>query len=229
MKFFAENLQNTLKYRGLTLENLAISVDIDVSDIKRALAGEKGLLPSEYLRVSKALRIGLIRLFAENGFAHVPFECKLLALDIDGVMTDGGMIVNSDGTEAKKFNTKDGMAIKNALKRGVEVAFISSGKNLNLIQYRADMLGVKHVWVGSGEKLDVLNNWCKKLNISLDQVAYIGDDINDLMVLQNVGLSACPADAVPVVRNVCSQILTRRGGEGCVRELVELMGFMILE
>ncbi|PLW92405.1 MAG: hypothetical protein C0592_10945 [Marinilabiliales bacterium] len=229
MKFFAQNLQRALEHRDLTPEDLAVYVGIDVTDIRKALTGEKCLLPSEHLRVSKALRIGLMRLFAENGCAHVPFECKLLVLDIDGVMTDGGMIVNSDGTEAKKFNTKDGMAIKNAIKLGVEVGFISSGKNIDLIQYRADMLGVKHVYVGSSEKLDVLTEWCKNLNIPLSEVAYIGDDLNDLLVLQSVGLSACPADAVPAVRDVCSQILTRKGGEGCVRELVELMGYMIME
>ncbi len=229
MKFFAKNLENALEHRGLTPEDLAMNVGLDVSDIRAALAGEKCLVPSEHLRISKTLRIGLMRLFAENGCTHVAFDCKLLALDIDGVMTDGGMIVNSDGSETKKYNTKDGMAIKNAMKRGVEVGFISSGKNLDLIQYRADMLGVKHVWVGSGEKLDVLTEWCNKLNVSLDQVAYIGDDLNDLMILQSVGLSACPADAVPAVRDLCSQILTKKGGEGCVRELVELLGFMIME
>jgi YrbI family 3-deoxy-D-manno-octulosonate 8-phosphate phosphatase len=229
MKFFAQNLSKALEHRGLTPEDLAVYVGIDVSDIRKALNAEKCLLPSELLRVSKALSIGLMRLFAENGCAHIAFDCKMIALDVDGVMTDGGMIVNSDGTEAKKFNTKDGMAIKNALKRGVEVGFISSGKNIDLIQYRADMLGVKYVWVGSGEKMSILNEWCKNLNISLSQVAYIGDDLNDMEILENVGLSACPADAVPAVRDVCSQILTRKGGEGCVRELVELIGLMKIE
>ena len=226
MKFFAQNLQNALDQQGLTPEELAVKAGLDAGDIRKILKEEKSLLPSELLKISNTLHIGLTRLFTENGCAQVPFECKLIALDIDGVMTDGGMIVNSDGTEAKKFNTKDGMAIKKALKQGVEVGFISSGKNIDLIRYRADMLGVKHVWVGSGEKLDVLNEWCKKLNISLSQVAYIGDDINDMAVLKNVGLPACPSDAVPAVKDVCSHILIRKGGDGCVRELVELMGLM---
>lgn len=229
MKFFAQNLQNALEHRDLTPEDLAVYVGIDVGDIRKALNAEKCLLPSEHLRVSKALRIGLTRLFAENGCAHVPFKCKMLALDIDGVMTDGGMYVGTSGQESKKFNTKDGMAIKNVLKNGIEVAFISSGKNLELIQYRADMLGVKNVWVGSGEKLDILTKWCAEMKISLAEVAYIGDDLNDLEVLENVGLSACPADAAPAVRDVCAQILTCNGGNGCVRELVELMGFMPME
>lgn len=229
MKFFAQNLQKTLQHRGIAPEDFAINVGINVSDIKKVLKGEKCLLPSEYLRISKVLKIGLMRLFDENGCAYLNFDCKMIVLDVDGVMTDGGMIVNSDGTEAKKFNTKDGMAIKTAIKHGIEVGFISSGKNFDLIQYRADMLGVKHVWVGNGEKLDVLNDWCKNLNISLKQIAYIGDDLNDLQVLKNVGLSACPADAVPEVQDVCSHILTRKGGDGCVRELVELLGFMIPE
>ncbi len=226
MKIFAQNLKNALKKQGFTPDEIAKNANISLDKIQAALNAEKPLLPSELLRLSNVLRIGFIHFLTPKDIVNHVFNCKLLALDIDGVMTDGGMIVNSDKTEAKKFNTKDGMAIKNLLKQGIEVGFISSGKNLDLVQYRADMLGVKHVWVGSGEKLDVLKQWCEKMNISLSEVAFIGDDINDINVLKNVGFSACPADAVSVVKDVCTRILTRNGGDACVRELVEYLGLI---
>ncbi|PID93245.1 MAG: hypothetical protein CSA95_08295 [Bacteroidetes bacterium] len=226
MEVFARNLHQLLKKEGITPEQLAAQADIKPADIQAALNAEAPLRPSELLRLSHRLQSGLSALFTHKETLHNDFDCKMLALDIDGVMTDGGMVVHSDKTESKRFNTKDGMAIKQLLKQGIEVGFISSGKNHDLVQYRADMLGVKRVWVGSGEKLEVLTRWCKEMGISLSQVAFIGDDINDREVLKQVGLSACPADAVPVIRDLCSHILTRNGGDACVRELVEYMGFL---
>ncbi|MEW6470337.1 MAG: HAD-IIIA family hydrolase [Bacteroidota bacterium] len=146
---------------------------------------------------------------------------RMLALDIDGVLTDGGMYYTESGDEFKRFNTKDGMGIKLAIQSGVEVAFISSGKNLNLISNRAKLLGVNYVYVGLDEKLDMLKDWCGKLNLELRHVAYIGDDVNDLKIISAVGFSACPADAVDKVKKAVNVRLKKKGGEGCVREFIE--------
>src|SRR5262249_31746708 len=140
---------------------------------------------------------------------------------IDGVLTDGGMYYSEDGNEYKKFDTKDGRGIILLQKEGIPVGFLSSGSNKNIISNRAKTLGVTHVYVGFGEKLDELKDWCAKLMIDLSEVAYIGDDVNDLKIIGAVGLSACPADAVDQVKSVVNHILKKKGGEGCVREFID--------
>lgn len=146
---------------------------------------------------------------------------KFLVLDVDGVMTDGGMYYTESGDQFKKFNTKDGMAIKVAMKKGHEVAFLSSGSQETIVKNRAETLGVKRVYVGTKEKLEVLKEWCSELNLELENVAYVGDDINDLKVIGAVGFSGCPADAVEAVKLKVNVILTRKGGDACVREFVD--------
>jgi 3-deoxy-D-manno-octulosonate 8-phosphate phosphatase (KDO 8-P phosphatase) len=158
---------------------------------------------------------------------HAGFEqlasgrVKFLVLDVDGVMTDGGMYYTEHGDEFKKFNTKDGMAIKGARKAGLQVAFLSNGSTKFIIQNRAKTLGVEKVYVGSRSKIDVLKEWCTDLGLGLEQVAYIGDDINDLEVMKAVGYSACPADAVKIIRETAQVVLTKNGGDACVREFVD--------
>ncbi|MEO1679113.1 MAG: N-acylneuraminate cytidylyltransferase [Pseudomonadota bacterium] len=146
---------------------------------------------------------------------------KLLALDIDGVQTDGGMYYSQAGDEAKKFNTKDGMAIKLAVKAGIEVAFISSGLNEALIRRRADLFGIERIYVGTDPKIGIMQGWIDAAGIGWEDVAYIGDDINDAPVMEKCGLTACPADAVAEIRQVADIVLSKVGGAGCVREFVD--------
>ena len=148
-------------------------------------------------------------------------EIKFLVLDVDGVLTDGGMYYSESGDEFKKFNTKDGMGIKKVVESGIPVGFLSSGKNKNLIGNRAKLLGVKFVYVGFKEKLGILDEWRKKLKLSFNEIAYIGDDINDLKIIAKVGFSAAPADAVDKVKKAVNVVLKKKGGEGCVREFIE--------
>ena len=148
-------------------------------------------------------------------------EIKLLVLDIDGTMTDGGMYFSESGDEFKKFNTKDGRGIIRAFEQGIEVAFISSGSRAVAIRNRAERLGVKRVYVGAKNKIEVLEEWMTEKGIHHEEVAAVGDDINDLGILSKVGLSACPADAVPEVLATVDIILTRKGGDACVREFIE--------
>ena len=146
---------------------------------------------------------------------------RFLALDIDGVLTDGGMYYSESGDEFKKFNTKDGMGIKLIQKQGIPVGFLSSGKNVNLITNRAKLLDVQHVYVGYDEKLDILEQWCVKLQINIEDVAYIGDDVNDLNIIAAVGFSACPNDAVEKVKSAVNIVLKKNGGDACVREFID--------
>ncbi len=152
---------------------------------------------------------------------HSAFEFKFLVLDIDGVMTDGGIIYTETGDEIKKFNAKDGLAIIRLTKAGTKVGFLSSGFTKNIIEKRAQVLGVQYVYVGTWKKLEVLEKWCEELNIGLENVAYIGDDSNDLSIIEEVGLSACPADATALIKKTVNVVLSAKGGKGCVREFVD--------
>lgn len=147
---------------------------------------------------------------------------KFLALDVDGVLTDGGIYVTENGDLSKKFNVKDGVGIKQALKAGITVGFISAAsRSEKLTHARAQMLGVQFAYSGTEEKVLVLNQWLAKLKIKTSEVAFIGDDVNDLKIIAEVGFSACPADAVDKIKKAVSVVLEKKGGEGCVREFIE--------
>ena len=151
---------------------------------------------------------------------------KLLVLDVDGVLTDGGMYFTESGDQFKKFNTKDGMAILHLTKKNFPVAIISSGFKADLVQRRAEMLGIQYCFVNRDPKIETLKSICDELNLGLDNVAFVGDDINDLELIKNVGFTACPRDAVNVVKSNVDVVLNNKGGEGCVRELID---FYILD
>ncbi len=146
---------------------------------------------------------------------------KLLVLDVDGTMTDGGVYVMEDGKQFKKFHARDGLGIKLAMKAGVEVGIISHSLVTTMVESRANMLGMKYTYVGQEPKIDILNQWIEKMDLSLEQVAYIGDDVNDLDIMQAVGLTACPADAAQEIVDIADIVLTKKGGESCVREFID--------
>ena len=147
---------------------------------------------------------------------------QMLVLDIDGVMTDGGMYYTEKGDEFKKFDTRDGVAIRRLSRRDFKVGIISSGYNVKLIQNRADLLGIKYVHTGPDAKLDTLTRWSKELGIDMKNIAFIGDDRNDREAMEAVGVSACPADADNSVKEIATIILSKKGGGGCIREFVDL-------
>jgi YrbI family 3-deoxy-D-manno-octulosonate 8-phosphate phosphatase len=153
--------------------------------------------------------------------AAVPSDLRLIIFDIDGVMTDGGMFYTESGDELKKFNAKDGLAIRMLNHAGFETGIISHGTNINLIQKRADIVHIKHVYCGVEPKSEVLMRWCDALEITPQQVAFIGDDVNDLSIINIVGFSACPADALPAVKNAVNVVMSRKGGDACVREWID--------
>ena len=148
-------------------------------------------------------------------------KIKLLVLDVDGVMTDGGMYFTENGDQIKKYNTKDGLAIMQTIKDGMQVAIISSGFAPGMVQKRADMLGIQHCIVTREKKIDILRQLMVEMNLDFDQVAMIGDDVNDLEVMKSIGIAACPVDAVPAIKSVSHIHLKKKGGEGCVREFLD--------
>ena len=150
---------------------------------------------------------------------------KMFATDVDGVLTDAGMYYDNNGNELKKFNTHDGMAFNILKERGIITAMLTSEKT-NIVKLRANKLQVDYLFQGvkGSEKLEALNKICVEKNMSLSEVAYIGDDINDYNVLSSVGFPACPKNAIANIKNIKGIThLSKSGGDGAVREFVELL------
>lgn len=147
---------------------------------------------------------------------------KLLLLDVDGVMTDGCIYYSGSGEELKKFNIQDGYGLVKLQQAGVVVGVIT-GRMSKIVARRVEELGITEVHQNLENKLDVYESIKKKMNLSDAQVAYMGDDEFDLPVLERVGFSAAPADAVAAVQKRVHFVSNRNGGEGAVRELVELI------
>lgn len=148
---------------------------------------------------------------------------RFVFLDVDGVMTEGGMCFTEDNKEFKRFDTKDGMAIKTAITQGIEFGIISSGANAPIVEKRADMLGIQHVYVGTEPKLKIAEEWMSDLNMNWNQVGYIGDDINDLKMLEMASIGACPADSTIPVKSASHFVLSKNGGHGCIREYLRYL------
>ena len=149
---------------------------------------------------------------------------QLLALDIDGVLTDGSITFTSSGDEIKTFNAKDGLGLRRLQRAGVELAFIT-GRQSPILERRAEELGITHLYQDIAKKLPVLETLCAELNIPMSSVAYMGDDLPDIPILEALrktnGLAVCPSDAVPEVLQVCNFVSTKPGGHGAVRELCD--------
>jgi len=149
-------------------------------------------------------------------------QIRLLALDSDGVLTDGGVYMSDDGHEFRRFDIKDGLGLKRVMQADIHVAIISGADSNQVIQ-RARKLGITEAYVGVQDKLARLLDICQRLNLTLDQAAYIGDDLPDLPVMDRVALPCAPADAVAAVKDRAFWIASKPGGFGAVRELCDLL------
>lgn len=147
-------------------------------------------------------------------------QIKLILLDVDGTLTDGKIYYDSQGNEVKAFNAKDGMAIAQAVSKGIEFGIIT-GRNSSIVERRAHELGIKYLYQGIQDKVEVAEKLIEKLGITYREVMYIGDDINDLAIMRKVGYRACPQDAAEEVIECCDIISKYTGGNGAVREIVE--------
>ncbi|MBN2487002.1 MAG: HAD-IIIA family hydrolase [Bacteroidales bacterium] len=149
---------------------------------------------------------------------------KLVITDIDGVWTDGGMYYDQTGNEWKKFNTYDSAGVLFCKKLNIPVAIIT-GENTEIVKRRAEKLKIDYLFMGVSNKLEIANQLCKKLNIALTDVAFIGDDLNDIELLKAVGLSAVPNSAPEYIKSIAKHCLKKNGGEGVFREFVEFLLF----
>jgi len=147
---------------------------------------------------------------------------KLVAFDIDGVMTDGGLHYTDDGHELKTFNVQDGLGIVLLRRAGIDVAIIT-GRTSNVVACRARDLGVEHVFHGVGDKRSVAGKLLEQLGLHWDELAFMGDDLIDLPAMTRCGLAIAPANARPIVKEHAHTVTEAGGGQGAVREAIELI------
>jgi YrbI family 3-deoxy-D-manno-octulosonate 8-phosphate phosphatase len=215
--YLEQNIRGLCDKFGLNFDSFLEELDVD--HVNELSIYDLEAIAEEYVIDLNALLFK--NSFKSNHLKSRLENIKLLVLDVDGVMTDGGMYFTESGDQFKKFNTKDGLAILHLTKSDFQVAIISSGFRGESVHRRAEMLGIQHCTVSRDSKMDTLNKLCSTLGIGLENVAMIGDDVNDLAVMEKIGLAACPRDAVNSVKQVCDIILTLKGGQGCVREFID--------
>ncbi len=149
-------------------------------------------------------------------------NCKAIAMDVDGVLTDGSLFINEDGTELRAMSIRDGYAIQLAAKKGFELCVITGG-NSEGVKIRLHKLGVQSIYSGIQNKKDTFLHWLQQKNLKPEEVAYIGDDMIDIEVMKLVGAKACPADACNELLSICEYVSPVNGGKGCVRDVIEKM------
>ena len=226
-----KNRPRRQNFRGMLMENGAFYINT-VKNIKafgNRLSGKIGIYempeytaaeidePDDWIVLEKLMHRHIL---TKNTTTKT--EIKLFLSDVDGPLTDGGMYYSESGDELKKFNTRDGMGFQMLRERGIKTGIITS-ENMALNKRRFEKLKVDFLVQGkrNGGKLEAALEICSQLNIGLENVAFIGDDVNDVELLSKVGFAACPSDACDEVKSVSGIIVARKkGGEGCVREVI---------
>ena len=141
-------------------------------------------------------------------------------LDVDGVLTNGKILITSKGKMLREMNTKDGFIIKYALDKGFKIFIISGGTNKG-VKERLKDLGIDEIFLGDHTKKDTYEKLIKKYNLQKNEIVYMGDDIPDIPVMKKIGVPCCPNDAVPDVKQISIYVSKKNGGEGCVRDIIE--------
>jgi 3-deoxy-D-manno-octulosonate 8-phosphate phosphatase (KDO 8-P phosphatase) len=141
-------------------------------------------------------------------------------LDVDGVLTDGTILVLENGLQARRMSIRDGYALQLAVKKGYRVLVIS-GAGASPVVDRLNKLGIYDIHMGAADKLSIVRHYMAKHQLMREQLLFMGDDMPDLEVMQAVGLAACPADAADEIKQISSYISPVKGGEGCVRDILE--------
>lgn len=147
-------------------------------------------------------------------------QIKCFIFDVDGVLTNGSILALESGEQARAFQVKDGYGIEKALIAGYHVAIISGGNQVG-VRKRLEFLKVKHIHLGVKDKIETFEALCKELGITTDEIVFMGDDLPDYDVMRLVGLPCCPADAVDEIKEISQYVSDKKGGEGCVRDVIE--------
>lgn len=143
-----------------------------------------------------------------------------LAFDVDGVFTDGTVTIMPDGAQLRKMMVKDGYALQQAMKAGLRVVIITGGREPS-VEKRFNYLGVQDVYLGATDKLNTLDEYLLTWDVAREEVLYMGDDLPDYEVMQYAGLTACPADAAKEIIAISDYVSDKKGGFGCVRDVLE--------
>ncbi len=151
-------------------------------------------------------------------------KIKMVITDVDGVLTDGGLYYSSEGLTMKKFNVKDGMGTRLLREKGIWVGIITTdGETESILKKRAERLKLDFLYTGIWQKEEKLDEICKEYGIGLENIAFVGDDVNDLSIIDTVGFSVAPADAADTVKQKVDFVLQNKGGEGAFREFADLL------
>jgi 3-deoxy-D-manno-octulosonate 8-phosphate phosphatase (KDO 8-P phosphatase) len=156
----------------------------------------------------------------EISFKQLLPKITTFIFDVDGVLTNGTLTIMPDGELVRHMNVKDGYAMKTALKKGYLVCIISGGTNEG-VRNRLAALGIEDIYLGAHNKIEQYQELVKKYNLKAENILYMGDDVPDYPVMKIVGLPACPNDAVTEIKEVANYISNKKGGEGCVRDVIE--------
>ncbi len=156
----------------------------------------------------------------EKSYKEIMHQITTFIFDVDGVLTDGTVTIFPDGALIRTMNTKDGFALKTAIDRGYRICIISGGTN-DAVKMRLEGLGITNIFLGAHHKTEPMKKFLDTHKIDPESVLYMGDDIPDLPVMKMVGLPACPNDAVQEIQNISKYISQKKGGQGCVRDVIE--------
>ena len=147
-------------------------------------------------------------------------KISCFAFDVDGVLTDGSLLVLDDGQMVRRMNIKDGYALQLAVKKGYKLLIISGGMSES-VRSRLNKLGIEDVFLKVENKLATLEQYRKDMKLELHEILFMGDDIPDYEVMKQVGIASCPADAAPEIKSISQYISIYKGGEGCARDVIE--------
>lgn len=145
---------------------------------------------------------------------------KLFVFDVDGVLTDGSLILLENGEMARQMNIKDGYALQLAIKHGYDILIISGGSS-SAVKIRLQKLGIQHIFLGVIDKKNLLLNFVAEHLLKKEEILYMGDDLPDLLPMKEAGVACAPADAVPEIKSIAHYISPAFGGKGCVRDVIE--------
>lgn len=153
-------------------------------------------------------------------YPEILTQIKTIIFDVDGVLTDGTVLLQPNGDQSRRMNIKDGYALQFAVKKGIKIAVISGGKS-EMVRKRFNGLGIYDVYLGASEKWDAFDELCITYDLKHEEIAYMGDDIPDYQLIKTVGLGCCPNDAAPEIQEVADYISPIKGGNGCGRDIIE--------